>query len=398
MNYIIENANIVDARGQRKKTLYVTNGLFAEKCGENAQVLDCKGLTLMPAFVDMHTHFRDPGFTYKEDVITGSDAAAAGGYTVVNCMPNTKPVCSSEAIAADVMDRAQEHGKVYLHQCVSITKDFDGKTTDHLRSLGGRIRAISEDGKWVMSNHVMRTAMEIARENNLLVCSHAEDMEISPYDYRMAENIATKRDLYLADQTECRLHMCHVSTKEAIGDIARAKKHNPRISCEVTPHHIWFSDTGYRVNPPIREAKDVEALIAAIQQGVVDCIGTDHAPHSQEDKKNGSPGMIGLETAFAVCYTKLVREKYISLPQLSQLMSLGGARLLGLNQGLIMPGMQADFVLLQTEKPYVVDAEQMHSKSKNTPFDGEQLYGEILATYRAGQCTYQKNKKGEQEQ
>ena len=358
---------------------------------EDETVLDAKGLTVLPAFIDTHCHWRTPGFTYKEDIATGSAAAAAGGYTFVNLMPNTKPVCSSAETARSVMDKAKEIGLCDVNQCVSITKDFDGRTLDHLLDLPDDLRYISEDGNGVMNNAVMARAFAIATDRGLVVMSHAEDREISPWDYRLAENIETVRNCHLAEYYGTRLHMCHVSTKEAIRAIRQSQFSGGRVTCEVTPHHLWFDDTRlqYKVNPPIRTAEDVDALVEGIKNGTVSCIGTDHAPHTAEDKANGAAGMVGLETAFAVCYTKLCRECGLPLEHLSALMSAGPAAVMNLPaKGLVAPGFDADLVLVDIDHMFTVDAAKLHSKSKNCPYDGQSFYGKIMLTLKAGKETY----------
>ena len=233
---------------------------------EGEEVLDAKGRTVLPAFIDTHCHWRTPGFEYKEDISTGSAAAAAGGYTFVNLMPNTKPVCSSAEIAHAVEAEAARVGLCDANQTVSITKDFDGKTLDHLLTLPEDIKFITEDGNGVMNNAVMARAFAIATERGLTIMSHAEDREISPWDYRLAENIETVRNCHLAEYYGTRLHMCHVSTKESVDAIRMSRLRGARVSCEVTPHHLWFDDSRlqYKVNPPIRKAEDVTALIEAI--------------------------------------------------------------------------------------------------------------------------------------
>lgn len=356
------------------------------------EVLDCEGLVAMPAFVDTHCHWRTPGLEYKEDIATGSAAAAAGGYTFVNLMPNTKPVCSSAAQAHAVMDQAKALGVCDCNQTVSITKDFDGKTIDHLKTLPQDVKFITEDGKGVMSNQVMAKVFAIAAQRELCIMSHAEEMEISPWDYRLAENLETVRNLHLCEYYGARLHLCHVSTKEAIQAVTASKYKGAPVTCEVTPHHIWFTqDTcQYKVNPPIREQEDVNALVQAIMGGMVDCIATDHAPHTPEDKEKGAAGMVGLETAFSVCFTKLCVQCGLPLAALSELMSTSPAALLGLTtKGRIAPGYDADIVLVDTEADWVVDASKLHSKSKNTPFEGQTLSGRVMATFKAGVQTYQ---------
>ena len=360
---------------------------------EGEEVLDAKGRTVLPAFIDTHCHWRTPGFEYKEDISTGSAAAAAGGYTFVNLMPNTKPVCSSAEIAHAVEAEAARIGLCDANQTVSITENFDGKTIDHLKTLPASVKFITEDGHGVQDNATMARAFAICTQRDITVMSHAEDMEISPWDYRLAEDIETVRNCWLSEYYQTRLHMCHVSTRGAIEAIQMAKLRGAPVTCEVTPHHLWFTnDTcDYRVNPPIRTADDVQALIDGIRSGVVDAIATDHAPHSEEDKLKGMAGMVGSETAFGVCYTKLCREQRLPLEMLSFLMSAGPAAVLGLadRKGMLEPGYDADIVLVDLDHMYEVHADELHSKSKNCPYDGALLYGKVVTTIKGGKVTFQ---------
>lgn len=372
-----------------KDGLIAAMGLDLAAGGE--EVLDCAGRTVLPAFVDLHCHWRTPGFEYKEDIATGSAAAAAGGYTFVNLMPNTKPVCSSADIAHSVMAEAGRIGLCAANQTVSITQNFDGRTLDHLKTLPEDLKFITEDGKGVQSGNVMAKAFAIAAQRGLTIMSHAEDMDISPWDYRLAENIETVRNLHLSEYYGTRLHMCHVSTKEAVEAIGAAKWKGVPVTCEVTPHHLWFADTDYRVNPPIRKAEDVDALIEAIRLGVVDAIATDHAPHTDEEKAAGAAGMVGLETAFGVCYTKLCREKGLPLARLAELMSTAPAEILGLaGHGRVLPGYAADLTLVELDTPYTVDKNALHSKSHNCPYDGAQLFGRVDLTIKGGKVTWKR--------
>ena len=372
-----------------KDGLIAAMGLDLAAGGE--EVLDCAGRTVLPAFVDLHCHWRTPGFEYKEDIATGSAAAAAGGYTFVNLMPNTKPVCSSADIAHSVMAEAERIGLCAANQTVSITQNFDGRTLDHLKTLPEDLKFITEDGKGVQSGNVMAKAFAIAAQRGLTIMSHAEDMDISPWDYRLAENIETVRNLHLSEYYGTRLHMCHVSTKEAVEAIGAAKWKGVPVTCEVTPHHLWFADTDYRVNPPIRKAEDVDALIEAIRLGVVDAIATDHAPHTDEEKAAGAAGMVGLETAFGVCYTKLCKEKGLPLARLAELMSTAPAEILGLaGHGRVLPGYAADLALVELDTPYTVDKSALHSKSHNCPYDGAQLFGRVDLTIKGGKVTWKR--------
>ena len=389
---LLKNARL--ASGQ-PVDLLLKNGLIAamglDLAADGEEVLDCAGRTVLPAFVDLHCHWRTPGFEYKEDISTGSAAAAAGGYTFVNLMPNTKPVCSSADIAHRVMAEAERVGLCGANQSVSITENFDGHTLDHLKTLPEDLKFITEDGKGVQSGDVMAKAFAIAAQRGLVIMSHAEDMDISSWDYRLAENIETIRNLHLCEYYGTRLHMCHVSTREAVEAIGQSKWKGVPVTCEVTPHHLWFADTDYRVNPPIRTADDVGALIEAIRLGVVDAIATDHAPHTAEEKAAGAAGMVGLETAFGVCYTKLCKENGLPLARLAELMSTAPAEILGLaGHGRVLPGYAADLTLVELDTPYTVDKNALHSKSRNCPYDGAQLFGRVDLTLKGGKITWKR--------
>lgn len=398
MELLIKNARIIDVSQDFQGDIYIKDGIIKE-IGEdlvkdNVEVLNCKGKILMPAFIDTHAHFRDPGLTWKEDIETGSKAALKGGYTGVCLMANTKPICSSRETLEYVRNKSKELNLIDVHQCVSITKNFDGSTLSHLIELEDdkEIRAISDDGVGVSNSNIMLEAMKIAKKNNWVIMSHAESPEFSKVDMRIAENMMTLRDVELAKLSGAKLHMCHVSTKEAIKYIIDGKMSGANITLEITPHHIGLTRdiNDYRVNPPIREKDDVDSIIDAIKLGMVDTIGTDHAPHTSEEKKNGSPGMVGLETAFSICYTKLVEENGISLNKLSELMSYNSAKLLGMNKGKVSVGVDADFVIVDVENKIKVNSEKFESKGKNTPFDGMEFYGEVLTTIKGGEIKYRK--------
>ncbi len=391
MEVLIKGVRIVDETKDFMGDLYIKDGKiedFGKDLNFDCEIIDAKGLTLMPSFIDLHAHFRDPGYTYKEDLYTGSLAALRGGYTLVNLMANTKPVCSSMDIVDYVLKRGKELDLVDLHQVVSITKDFDGHTLSHLDSLDERVKFISDDGKGIKSNIVMYKAMLKALEKGLTIMVHGEDEDLTPIDYRISENIITLRDIYLSKETGARLHLCHVSTKEAIEEVRRGKAQGANISCEVTPHHIALWDNDYKVNPPIRSKEDVDALIEGIIDGTVDAIATDHAPHTEEDKLRGAPGLSGLETAFSVSYTTLVRTGRIDLSKLSKLMSGNPGRIMDVKKGKIERGYDGDVVLIDLEKEIVVDRGKFLSKGRNTPFNGMKFYGEVKMTIKNGVIKY----------
>ena len=395
MNLLIKNVNLIDESNNFFGDIYIEKGLIKElgtELNKECETLDGKGLVLMPAFIDTHAHFRDPGFEYKEDIESGSKAAVRGGYTTVTLMPNTKPVCSSKKVLDYVVNKGKEVGLVDLYQTVSITKNLSGEEINHLREFEGNpnVKAITDDGKGVSDSKIMMEAMKIAKENNWIVMSHAESPEFSRVDMRLAENMMTWRDITLAKFVDCRLHMSHVSTKEAMKYIIEGKNDGVKVTCEITPHHLALNNkiSNYRVNPPIREEEDVNFLIKAIKMNYVDCIGTDHAPHSKEDKEKGAPGMIGIEQAFSICYTKLVKENHISLNKLSQLMSGNAAKLLNLNKGKLQPGFLGDLVLIDLNKKRIFKEEDIVSRSKNTPFNGMEFYGDVVLTIKNGKIVY----------
>ncbi|ELC8442981.1 dihydroorotase [Clostridium perfringens] len=395
MDLLIKNVNLIDESNNFFGDIYIEKGLIKElgtELNKDCKIIDGKGLVLMPGFIDTHAHFRDPGFQYKEDIESGSKAAVRGGYTTVTLMPNTKPVCSSKEVLDYVVNKGKEVGLVDLYQTVSITKNLSGKEIAHLDEFQGNpnVKAITDDGKGVSDSKVMMEAMKVAKENNWVVMSHAESPEFSKVDMRLAENMMTWRDITLAKFVGCKLHMSHVSTKEAMKYIIDGKNDGAQVTCEVTPHHIALNNkvNNYRVNPPIREEEDVNFLIKAIQMNYVDCIGTDHAPHSKEDKEKGAPGMIGIEQAFSICYTKLVKENYINLNKLSQLMSGNAAKLLNINKGKLQPGFAGDLVLIDLNKKRVFKEEDIVSRSKNTPFNGMEFYGDVVLTIKDGKIVY----------
>lgn len=390
---LIKNARIVDEEIDLISDLYIQDGKIVEY-GENlnydCEIIDGKGLILMPAFIDLHVHFREPGYTHKEDLYSGGLAALRGGFTFVNLMGNTNPICSSMEVVDYVLARGKELDLVDIHQCVTITKNFDGKTLEHLEQLDDRVKIITDDGMGINSNIVMYNAMVKAKEKDLTILTHAEDKDLTPIDYRISENIITIRDIYLSKTTGAKLHLAHVSTKEAIQEIRRAKAESVNVTCEVTPHHISLWDNNYKVNPPIRSKEDVDEIIRGILDGTVDSIATDHAPHTSQDKENGSPGLSGLETAFSIVYTTLVKSDKINIKKLSQIMSANSGRIMGINKGRIKSGYEADLVLVDLNKRITIDSNTFLSKGKNTPFNGMNFFGEVVMTIKSGKIKYKR--------
>ena len=407
----------------------LADGIFSDSA-DPVELFDAKGLVLTPAFIDLHVHLRYPGQTQKDDLNSGLHAAAAGGFGTVVAMPNTNPVVSSAELALKIEKEAEEIGLTKVFQTVSLTKNFEGKDVSHLKEIDARrIPVITEDGHDVLSSSVMLEAMKLAAEKGAVVSCHSEDpelalkakpyraaaleimkiyglsawghfveseKEISPETFTeidsnltaansllaIAEDSATYRNILLAKEAGCHVHIAHCSTKNSIEIVRAAKKEGINVTCEVTPHHLALTgDTEPMiralVNPPLRHEEDRLALIEALRDGTADVISTDHAPHTADDKAAGAPGFTGAETAFAVCNTVLVKEQGFTPQKLSQLMSANPARILGLKKGLLEPGYDADFALLDPEKRWKVRSADFKSKGKASPFEGEELIGKV---------------------
>jgi dihydroorotase len=393
MSLVLQNAWIVDCKQARKADVRLADGVI-EAIGEGLcgdSVLDCDGLTLLPSFVDLHAHFRDPGFTQKEDILSGSRAAVHGGYTFVNLMPNTNPVCSEMEIVRQNRRKAAEIGLCDVHQTVSITKNFDGHTLTHWDNLDDTVRWLSDDGNGVNDLATILEAMRLAKQQGRGLMLHEEERLLTPQNSYLAEDIPTARDVKLATFTGCKTHFCHVSTIDSMNAILAGKQAGGNITLEVTPHHLALSDqTDGHVAPPLRSEEHRLYLLACIRRGLVDAIATDHAPHTPADKAAGANGFTGLDLAFATCYTTLVRGGILPLGELSRLLSTNPAALMGLGKALIEEGCPANLVLVETETPFTVTAAHIHSQSANTPLLGRTLYGTIHKTIKGGKIIYEK--------
>ena len=351
---------------------------------------------LLPAFIDPHAHFRDPGFPEKETLESGCLAAAAGGYGTVVCMANTKPVIDSLEAVWALQDRARALGLIDLYPVLALTEGMEGKSTAHLEALEKRSglrslpRLLSEDGKDVEDPLVFQRALRIARNLGIPVSCHCD---------REGEDKATQRVLDLGRETGASVHVAHVSTAGALESIRRAKARGEfPLTCEVTPHHMALTAKDAeklgaqrrgKVHPPLRQEPDRQAVLRALEDGTIDAIATDHAPHTGADKENGAPGFTGLETAFAVCFTVLTGERPLGLKKLSALMSAQPARLLGLtDRGRLEAGLRADVVLIDPEKRWTVRPDLFRSRGKNSPFTNRELTGQVLMTIHEGRVVY----------
>ena len=395
MPLLLKNVRAVDCKRELFGDVLLDQGKIAEigtGLSTTGRVVDATGLTLLPSFVELHAHFRDPGFPQKEDIHSGCRAAVHGGYTAVNLMPNTKPVCSDMETVRYVRARAAELGICDVHQTVSITNHFDGEDLRHLDKIDRDVRWLSDDGLGVQRTDTMLRAMRFARQRGIGLMLHEEDNALTHVDSYLMEELPTERDIELALLTGCRTHFCHVSTKRAIDAIIAGKQRGAPITCEVTPHHLALNDqNGGRVAPPLRGEAHREYLIHCLRAGHIDAIATDHAPHTPADKAAGANGFSGLDLSFATCYTTLVDTGRLSLGELSRYMSYAPARLLGVPGGLLEVGQVANLVLVDLSKRFIAGEEHILSRSKNSPMLGAQLSGEIILTLKEGEPVYEKN-------
>ncbi len=415
----IAGAKIADPEAERLRvgSVCVQKGKIAEIVWQRSvetdlPVLDAERFVLAPGFVDLHAHLREPGYEEKETIETGSAAAAAGGYTSVVCMANTNPAVDDPSVVEYISCRAQQVGRCRVYVAGALTKGRLGEIINeyyHLKRAG--VVALSDDGAYVTNSQVMRSALEYANLHALPVISHCEDAFLSNASQMnegytstrlglkgspaAAEEIAVSRDCMLALLTGARLHIAHVSTAGAVDLVRKAKKKGARITAEATPHHLTLDDrlldgydTNYKVNPPLRGVKDVEAVRAGLLDGTIDCVATDHAPHSEIDKDvefdEAPAGMIGLETAFARLHTELVAKGVMDLLDLVKLMTVKPAAALALPGGRIAREAPADLVLLDPAEEWTFEKRLIRSRSKNTPLVGARFTGRVQGVFLEG--------------
>lgn len=397
------------------RIIKVGSNLAQTKIAQGAQHIDASGLCAAPGFLDIHVHLRDPGFTHKEDIITGCKAAAAGGVTGVCCMPNTKPVTDSEEVLSYILDKAKD-ADTRVYPIASITKGMLGQELNDIAALHacGAV-AVSDDGRPVENGGMMLKALKEAYKAGVPVISHCEDLTIIDGGIinegriskelgvkgmdRASEDSITAREIVLAESSDTAIHIAHVSTKGSVQLIREAKARGVKVTCETAPHYMMMTDelllsynANFRMNPPLREQEDCEAIVEGVLDGTIDAIVTDHAPHAAEEKANflkAPNGIVGLETSFAAACTVLVHQCGMSLLDLVKLMSTNPANLLRLPGGTLREGSLADIVLFDPDRSWTVDAEKLHSKSKNTPFDGLKLTGRVVRTILGGKTVFE---------
>ena len=421
---------VADVRIENDEIAEIGKNLKAKKTD---RVIPAKGYYVMPGFIDMHVHFRDPGFEQKEDIYTGMAAAAHGGYTTVLTMPNTKPVVDNADVVNYVHTKAASGHCIHVMQVGAVTKGQQGKELADIKGMvEAGIPAISEDGKSVMNAEVYREGMLEAAKYGIPVLAHCEDINMvnggvmnadakakeldMPGITNSVEDVIIARDIVLSKETGAQLHLCHCSTADSVKMVKLAKEEGLKVSAEVCPHHFTLTsddikkfvpqiengiliphetdaDTNYKMNPPLRTGKDVEALKEGLRDGIMDVISTDHAPHTFDDKntsmKKAPFGIVGLETAACLTYSELVLGGYLTPMQMAEKMSYNPARIIGIDKGDIQPGKKADVVLFDPNETYRIDKNTFASKGRNTPFDGREVTGRVKLTICDGNIVYE---------
>lgn len=421
MTLLIKNVRAVDPScGLDDITdIYCENGIITKigKCSESAdRVIDGKNkLVAFPGLFDMHVHFRDPGLTYKEDIFTGANAAKAGGVTGVLLMPNTKPACDNVETVKYILEKGAQTGiNIYTSAC--ITKGMQsGELCDYdeLKKVG--VFAITDDGRPVENAELMRKALELSTENGMTVLSHCEDLKIINGGIinkgevseklgvkgmdRASEDYITAREIALAASCGAHIHICHVSTYGSVNIIRAAKKDGVNVTCETAPHYFTYTeekllscDADYRMSPPLRTEKDRTAIENALLDGTIDCVITDHAPHSAEEKadfEKAPNGVVGLETSLATTLTKLYHSGKADLAKIAEIMSVNPRKILGLEPVQIKEGASCELCIFDPDYEWTVDVDNLHSKSKNSVFKGEKFKGKNIYTICGGKVVFE---------
>ena len=424
MNLLIKGGRVVDPSQNIDDSmdLLVEDGRIKEmgkglKAPAGAEIIDAAGLLVTPGFIDMHVHLRDPGLEYKEDIVTGTRAAAAGGFTSVACMPNTKPVNDNKAITSYIVNKARNEALVNVFPVGSITQGSKGESLAEMGELkeSGCV-AVSDDGRPVGNGELMRRALEYAKGMGIMVIAHSEELALVGEGVMnegftstelglkgipwAAEDVAVARDVYLAEFTGSPLHIAHISTSGSVRIIRNAKARGVKVTCETAPHYFSLTDdavrgynTNAKMNPPLREAADVAAIKAGLADGTIDAIATDHAPHHLDEKdvefNLSLNGIVGLETSLPLSL-QLVADGVVDLKTLLEKMTCNPAQILGIDRGTLQVGAAADITVIDPAREWVVAAEQLASKSKNSPFIGRKMKGAAVYTIVGGKVVFKR--------
>lgn len=423
MTILLKNGKLIDYKTKTNDyfDIFIENGIIKEVSKEIDKiadsVIDCTNLFIIPGMIDIHCHLREPGFEYKETIETGMKSAVKGGFTSICPMPNTKPACDSTFILQKIQDEAKRVGVCNVFPYASVTVGEKGEELTDFETLknAGAI-AFSDDGMPVVRAKIMRDALIKANELGTFVASHCEEKELGKGAINAgdvakklnvegvlpeAETLMAAREVELAEINNIHSHVCHISAKETVRLIRDAKKRGVNVTCETCPHYYSFTEeevletgTNAKMNPPLRKEDDLQEIIKGLQDGTIDCVITDHAPHAKEEKEvelsKAPNGIIGFETALAASITNLVDKGYISYLDMVKLTSYNAAKILGIDRGVIEEGKIADITIFDPNKEYVYTKESIVSKSKNTPFIGKKLKGEVRYTIVNGNIVYKK--------
>lgn len=409
-NGIVERTNVLIDEGIVLSTKAAAD-IEADK------VIDAGGLYVLPGLVDAHCHLRDPGYEYKEDIVSGTKSAARGGFTSIACMPNTNPAVDNAAVVRYIIEKSQKEGYVNVYPIGAITKGLEGNELSEMgimREAG--IVAVSDDGKPVMNSDVMKKALIYAGQFGLPVISHCEDLNLTDNGSMnegltstilglrgipsASEDVMVSREIILSEYTNVPIHIAHVSTKVSVELIRQAKNRGIKITAETCPHYFTLTEeacrdynTNAKMNPPLRSQKDLEAVIEGLKDGTIDIIATDHAPHHFDEKnvefEKAANGIVGFETALALSYTELVEKEHLSLQQMIEKLTVNPAKMLKIDKGTLEEGKTADLILVDFDNEYKVDVSKFVSKGKNSPFDGFKVKGRVMMTIVGGKFVYE---------
>ena len=417
MKYLIKSANVYIDNSFSSVDLFIDGGSIVsigqDLTVSDATVISAEGLTVFPGFTDVHVHLREPGFSYKETVASGTLAAAKGGYTSVCTMPNLKPCPDSVEHLKQQLDIINSNAKIHVYPFGTITVGENGQTLSDMEGMAKDVIGFSDDGRGVQNKDMMLSAMQKAKKLDKIISAHCEDNSLLFGGYIHDGEYARfhghrgicsesewgpiKRDIELIKKSGCKYHVCHISTKESVQLIRQAKSDGVDITCETGPHYLTMNDMmlgedgRFKMNPPLRSEEDRLALVEGIKDGTIDLIATDHAPHSAEEKSKGleksAMGVVGLETAFAVCYTKLVKKGIITLEKLIQLLNTNAIQRFGIGTE-IKVGAPADLTVFNLNEKFTVKKEDFVSMGKASPFEGEEIYGRCKMTFVNGKIVY----------
>lgn len=422
MKTLIQNGTVVNPKGaQGRLDILIENGVIVQMAerlaADDAVVVEAAGKTVCPGFCDMHVHFREPGQEYKETIRTGAMAAVAGGFTSVACMPNTSPVVDNQALVRYILEKAREANLAKVYPIACITKGMQGKELTEMGLLqeAGAI-AFSDDGRPVENSRIMKLALQYAKQFGALLISHCEDLALAEHGVMnlgktstmlglpgipsACEDVMIAREIILAEMLDTKVHIAHVSTKTGCQLIREAKARGVKVTAETAPHYLVATDalvesmdTATKVNPPLREEADRQAVIQGVVDGTLDVIITDHAPHHADDKEveynSAANGIVGLETSFALSYTELVAKHGMPIAQLVEKMSVRPHEILGIEGGVLAEGKPADITMVDLNWQGKIDKNTFYSKGHNTPFDGWQVQGRVTDTFVNGRHVYQ---------